>query len=581
MKIKLTRTLGYCLGVRRAMDTAFRELSRGQGPVYSHGELIHNAPALDLLSQKGLRLWNGEPEGSIIIRAHGLPPEEQASLEASGLKVSDATCPRVRAVQNLVAREAEAGRTVIIWGKADHPEVAGLVGHAAGRAVVAAGPGEVEELNLPAESNILLVSQTTQDVFIWPQMTEAVLARWPGAVIKNTICEATETRQADVRRLCGEVEALLVIGGKTSGNTARLADIGRRAGLPTYLVETAAEVEPEWLKGLESLGVAAGASTSTWQIAQLLERLRALARRNDDFSEFWPRLLRVAVLAGLYGALGLASLAMAAASLLDRPPPPILFSFFFFLATSLHLMRDLAQGRSRSQGQALRFNDPDRTVFFAKYGRPLKIYGLIAAGLAVLAAVPGGANLIAVLLTAWLAALIYLFLPRPHGAHSLSLGRTLVGPAALAGGWALLMVTAGSAWPPQWNGYGLLRAVFVIGAVFGPIFVLSVMGDVIGAQGDRIFGRPTLPTVYGEKTTRRLLEIFLLAWAAALAVGALGGFLPGLAWLMILSGPVYNAFLLNPLFRNPGIYGFHFEALLYGQLILTGLMVILWTRLPL
>lgn len=581
MKIKLAKTLGYCLGVRRAMDTAFTELSRNQGSVYSHGELIHNAPAMELLSQKGLRLWSGELEGSVIIRAHGLPPDELAALQASSLRVSDATCPRVRAVQKLVSREAMAGRTVIIWGKANHPEVVGLVGHAAGKAVVAAGPQEVAALDLPAESEILLVSQTTQDVSQWNAVAAATAARWPGAVIKNTICEATESRQADVRRLCEEVDALLVIGGRTSGNTARLADIGRRKGLPTYLVETAAEVEPAWLNGLESLGVAAGASTSTWQISQLLERLRALARRKSDFSDFWPRLLRVAVLSGLYAALGLASLALAAAGLLGRPPQPILFTFFFFLASSLHLMRDFSQGRSRSQDQALRFNDPDRTVFLNKYGWPLKIYGVIAAALAALAAGLGGRNLVPILLTTWSAALLYLFLPRPRWSHTFSLGRTLAGPAALAGIWAVLILTAALPGSSSWSTDLALRLFFAGGTVFGNIFVFSVMGDVIGAQGDRIFGRPTLPAVYGEKITRRLLEIFLLAWAAGLIIGALGSFLPGLAWLMILSGPLYNALLLNPLFCTHGIYGFQFEALMYGQLLLTGLMVILWTWQPL
>ena len=580
MKIKLAKTLGYCLGVRRAMDTAFRELSKGQGPVYSHGELIHNAPALNLLSHKGLRLWNGEAEGTVIIRAHGLPPTELSILEKLGLKISDATCPRVRVVQKLVSRAAADGQTVIIWGKADHPEVVGLSGYAAGKSIVAADPSEIAGLNLPPENRIFLVAQTTQDVSKWPEMVDAVRSRWPEAAIKNTICEATETRQADVRHLCRESEALVVIGGKSSGNTARLADIGRQAGLPTFLVETAEEVEPQWFNNIESLGVAAGASTSTWQISQLLERLRALARRKNDSGNFWPRLLRVAVLSNLYGALGLASLALVAASLLERPLQPILLSFFFFLATSLHLMRDMTQGHSRSQGQALQFSDPDKTAFFAKYRRPLKIYGLATAALAALAAWLGGASLPPVLLTAWVAALLYLFVHRPHGERTLSLGRTLASPVLLAGGWAILMLTAALPWP-LWNDVCWPRLVFAGGTVFGPIFVLSVMIDVIGAQGDRIFGRPTLPTIYGEKITRRLLEIFLMIWAAGLLIGIGGGFLPGLAWLLILSGPVYNAFLLNPLFRNPGIYGFHFEALMLGQLLFTGLMVLLWIWNPL
>ena len=570
MKIKLARTLGYCLGVRRAMNAAFRELSRRNGAVYSHGELIHNAPALELLAQKGLRLWRGETEGSVIIRAHGLPPDQLEFLGRSHLTVSDATCPRVRQVQKLAAREARNGRMVVIWGKADHPEVVGLVGHAAGRGRVAASPEEVA--GLPEAESVLLISQTTQDLSKWPAMEAAVRARWPEALIKNTICEATEERQAEVRRLAREVQALVVVGGKTSGNTARLADIGRQAGLKTILAETVEDLIPADFEGVETVGVAAGASTSAWQISQVVQALSAMARSRRASGDFWPRLLRVLVLSSLYAGLGLACLALAAGTLLGAAPPSIIFSFFFFQVTALHLFRNFFQGR----GQALRFNDPDRTAFFAKYRRPLQVFTVISALLAAAAAFLTGPAAMAVLIALWLAAFVYQYLPRPRYYRSLGLPRVLLAPVLLAAGWGAVMATAGQpgaalAPPLSWP-----TTIFAGGAVFGPIFALAVMGDVLGAQGDRFFGRPTLPTVFGEKAAARLLLGFLIAWALWLVLGRLSGALPSLAWLMLLTGPVYNLFLLKPLFRKAGLRGFHFEAVMFGQLILTGLAVLLW-----
>ena len=570
MKIKLARTLGYCLGVRRAMNAAFRQLSQRDGEVFSHGELIHNAPALELLAQKGLRLWQGETRGAVIIRAHGLPPDQLEFLAGTDLIVSDATCPRVRQVQKLAAREARNGRMVIIWGKADHPEVVGLMGHAQGQGLVVAAPEEVA--GLPEANEVLLISQTTQDLSRWPEIEAAVRKRWPGAMVRNTICEATEERQAEVRRLTGEVQALVVVGGKTSGNTARLADIGREAGLKTILVETVEDLVPADFEGLETIGVAAGASTSAWQISQVVQALSAMARSRSDLGSFWPRLLRVLVLSSLYAALGLASLAMAAGRLMGGSPLPVVFSFFFFQVTSLHLIRDFFQGRR----QALRFNDPDRTAFFAKYHRPLKAFASISGLLAAAAAFLAGSATVAAMAVIWLGALIYQYLPRPRYYNSLGLPRSLLSPVLPAAGWGLVMVMAGlpgcSLAPPvSWT-----SALFAGGAVFGHVFGLAVMGDVLGAQGDRFFSRPTLPTVFGEKAAGRLLQGFLAVWALGLIIGRLSGALPSLAWFMLLSGPVYNLILLKPLFRNAGLRGYRFEAIMFGQLILTGLGVLLW-----
>ncbi|MDR2946107.1 MAG: 4-hydroxy-3-methylbut-2-enyl diphosphate reductase [Candidatus Adiutrix sp.] len=572
MKIKLARTLGYCLGVRRAMNAAFRQLSRRSGAVYSHGELIHNAPALALLSQKGLALWNGETEGTVIIRAHGLPPKDMEFLAQSKLTVSDATCPRVRQVQLLAQREAAGGRLVIIWGKADHPEVVGILGHAAGRGRVAANPEDVAAL--PDADRVLLISQTTQDLAAWPAMEAAVLRRWPEAMIRNTICEATEERQAEVRRLAGEVQALVVVGGKTSGNTARLADIGRRAGLKTILVETVEDLIPEDFEGLDSVGVAAGASTSAWQISQVVQALSALARARGDTGGFWARLLRALILSSLYAALGLASLALAVGVLMGQSPPRVLFSFFFFQVTALHLFRDFFQGR----GPTLRFNDPDRTAFFDKYRRSLQCFTVITGLLAAAAAWLAGPGAMAAAGAAWLAGLIYKYMPRPRYYSSLGLPRTLLGPMVLGAGWGLVMVAA-TVWSeaPFPNPFPWGTAVWAGGAAFWPVFTLAVMGDVLGAQGDRFFGRPTLPTVFGEKAARQFLRGVLGLWALWLAAGALSAALPSLAWGLMLCGPVYSLFLLKPLFRNAGLHGFRFEAVMFGQLILTGLAVLLWT----
>ncbi|MDR3038702.1 MAG: 4-hydroxy-3-methylbut-2-enyl diphosphate reductase [Candidatus Adiutrix sp.] len=579
MEIKPAETLGYCPGVRRALDAAFRLLARRSGAVYSHGEIIHNAPTLELLARKGLKTWRGESDGTVIIRAHGLPPDETAALRARGLTVSDATCPRVRLVQTLVSREAARGRLVIIWGRADHPEVIGLLGHAGGRGRVVAGAAEVA--GLPEAEAALLVAQTTQDMEKWPEVAAAVRARWPEALLKNTICAATEERQRQVRELVREADALVVIGGRTSGNTQRLADLGRRAGLPTILAETGADLEPGAFRGINTVAVAAGASTSNWQIAQVLQALRALDR--DHGRNFWPRFLRALVLSSIFAALGLAGLAWNAGFLLGAQPPATVFSFFFFLTLALHLARDLWQSRD----QTLRPADPDRAAFFAKYRRSLTFFAGLAFALSLAAAGLTAPGLALVALGGGLALLAHQFAPRPEKP---ALSRALAKPALLSLGWASAIIWAARPDPAGlWFTFRVAGgpALFTGGLIFGHLFVLAILSDILGVRGDRIFGRPTLPSILGDQALRRLLHSFLSAWTLALALAAALGAPPLLAALMFLSGPGYNFFLVRRLRPEPGrrgaagpeLYGFQFEAAMFGQLLAASLLAGLWNRL--
>jgi len=572
MEILLAETLGYCPGVRRALDIAFKLLARRDGEIFSHGELIHNQPTLELLARKGLRPWRGESRGTVIIRAHGLPPGEKASLAARGLTVNDATCPRVRLVQTLAAQAATRGRLVIIWGQVDHPEVIGILGHAGGQGQVITGPMEVA--SLPAAEKVLLVAQTTQDLKTWPEVTAAVWARWPDALIKNTICEATLARQNQVRELVRTAEALVVVGGRTSGNTRCLADLGLKAGRPTFLTETGIDLKPEDFLKFSTVAVAAGTSTSNWQIAQVIQALKALAR--DRSRDFWTRLWRALTLSSLWAAFGLAGLALGVARLLGAVPPATIFSFFFFLALALHLIRDLLQSRD----QTLRLADPDRTAFFAKYRHSLVVFAAGALALSLLAAQLTAPGLLLVAGAGGLAVLAHHYAPRPEKP---ALIRALAKPILLGLSWAAAMLWAAH---PSLDGLMTIMGanpglvLFAGGLVFAHIFILSIFSDVLGVRGDRIFGRPTLPSHLSDRALRRLLHGFLAVWALGLATaGPLAT-----AGLLFLSGPLYNLPLARRLVPGPGCRGsvdlpdFRFEVLLFGQLPASAFILwLLWS----
>lgn len=277
MEILLARSAGFCMGVRRAIDMAL-EAARDEGrEVFTHGPLIHNPQALENLREQ--RVIPLPPEGpvpraTVVVRAHGVPPTDMELLRRQAGRVVDATCPKVSTIQKKIAAHSRRGYAVVIAGDPDHPEVVGLLGHAAGFARVVSRPGEVDAL--PALDRVLLVAQSTQDEEVFEAIRARVLARFPHAKALATICQSTHRRQAEVREMVGQVDALIVIGGKNSANTRRLAEIASALGLPAYHVETAAELPLEALRQLSRVGVTAGASTPAWIIEQVVGILEGL-----------------------------------------------------------------------------------------------------------------------------------------------------------------------------------------------------------------------------------------------------------------------------------------------------------------
>ncbi|GAB4266754.1 MAG: hypothetical protein Kow0092_19830 [Deferrisomatales bacterium] len=277
MEILVAESAGFCMGVRRAIEMA-REVSRDENRlVYTHGPLIHNPQELERLHREGIiPLSPGDPvpRAPVIVRAHGIPPGERARLRAQAETVGDATCPKVARIQHTIAEYSARGYAVVIAGDADHPEVVGLLGHAVGPAFAVASPEAVDRL--PALDRVLLVAQTTQDVEVFAAVRRRVEERFPRVQAMATICRSTDRRQSEVRRLARQVDAVVVIGGRNSANTCRLAEICRAMGTPTYHVETAAELPAAKLEGAGRVGVTAGASTPSWIIEEVVRALRRL-----------------------------------------------------------------------------------------------------------------------------------------------------------------------------------------------------------------------------------------------------------------------------------------------------------------
>ncbi len=281
MEIVLAESLGFCMGVKRAVDMAYRAREKAGGLlVVTLGPLIHNQAETERLAADGISVAEHDTlptAGTVLIRAHGVAPQTFAELRARGLRVLDATCPYVHYSQRKAIELREAGYTVVIAGNPAHPEIRGILGHINYEAQVVENAEQARAL--PTCDRLGVIAQTT----LSPQKYETIVAalRERAREVKAcaTICDATEQNQAAIRRLAAEVELLYVVGDRHSANSNKLVEAARATCPRVRLIETPAQIEPTELRGIRRVGVSAGASAPDWMIKLVVERLRELERQ--------------------------------------------------------------------------------------------------------------------------------------------------------------------------------------------------------------------------------------------------------------------------------------------------------------
>jgi 4-hydroxy-3-methylbut-2-enyl diphosphate reductase len=278
--------LGYCAGVRRAVDIALREAAARQ-KVYTAGPLIHNPAVLETLKVRGVEILEEDVDAPcaargavVIIRAHGVTPQSEARLRDRGFRIADASCPKVKRSQTLAQELSESGRRVFLAGEKRHAEIAGIQGYAPGGIVVESARDALESARIlfaedPA-AETAVIAQTTLSVEDYAAICDALQMVFPRITIYDTICSATRERQNALRTLCEKADAIIIAGGRNSANTRRLVAVARAAhtvsgeatngaavaGKPVVLVENAREIPEAFVTGTyNTIGISAGAST--------------------------------------------------------------------------------------------------------------------------------------------------------------------------------------------------------------------------------------------------------------------------------------------------------------------------------
>ena len=288
MDVKLAKTAGFCYGVERAVNAVYDELSHDHGAIYTYGPIVHNETVVGELKEKGVNVIDSFDElkelclsgsmngSSVIIRAHGVGKEvtELLSRPECGIKVIDATCPFVKKIHDIVTEHYKAGEKIIVTGYAVHPQVLGILGQINNDAVVIENLEEAKKLLVNIDDKYCIVSQTTFNLQKFQDIIEFFSEKLYYVNVVNTICNATQLRQKEAYELSRECDAMIVIGGKNSSNTAKLYDICKKACRATYYIGSLEDFDEDIDSSVHCVGITAGASTPKTIIQEVLKYVR-------------------------------------------------------------------------------------------------------------------------------------------------------------------------------------------------------------------------------------------------------------------------------------------------------------------
>ncbi len=268
MEVILAKKAGFCFGVQRAIDMVYDEADSQSNNIYTYGPIIHNEEVVSDLESKGVKAIDFDKDelnklsnSTVVIRSHGVAKSIYDDLEKQNMNVVDATCPFVKKIHEIVAKESEEGKTIIIVGSEYHPEVEGIKGWVNGNAYIVNDEGDVEDLSIDKETPVCIVSQTTYNPEKFSKLVDLIREKGYDSHVVNTICNATHERQTEAKEIAKKVDAMIVIGGKNSSNTQKLYEICKAECDNTYHIQTAKDLNFDEIRKFEKIGITAGAST--------------------------------------------------------------------------------------------------------------------------------------------------------------------------------------------------------------------------------------------------------------------------------------------------------------------------------
>lgn len=572
MEVKLAKTAGFCMGVRRAvdivLDLAQHETKRR---IYTYGPLIHNPQTIELLKSRGVR-----PVGNIddipdkanailVIRAHGITPTERKKIKQSGIEVVDATCPKVGYVQSIIKKHTALDYTVVIVGDKEHPEVEGLLGYAGGRGIIISSVEEVEKIS--CVEKICVVAQTTQEADSYNSIVDKIKEYCPGAVVFNTICSSTEQRQAEVSAMAGEMDAMFIVGGKNSANARRLADLAHRKQPRTYHIENLADMESIDISSFNKVGVSAGASTPNWIIDRVMDKIMEGHSRRLKGLGALLNLWLMAVRTDVYSAIGAGCLCLSGMLLMGIPVQMSFVAIASLFVFAIHVLNRLISRKPAGLVGSFReesYRKHAKTYFFTA------VLAILAA--LVIAFQISFAVFVALFIISF-GGIIYNMNIMPKSFRVRSL-KDFPGSKniSMSAAWGFV-----AAFLPALGVHQSFHAGWIVAFcfTFGIVFIRSAMADILEMQSDKLVGQETIPVFFGREKTVTILGVITLILLVLLLAAYPAGWTSSLS-LFLMCSLLYVWICFEFCDKHAALPGAIKEGLLETSYITAGFCVFLW-----
>jgi len=561
------------MGVRRAVDMVLDiAQSKGRENIYTYGPLIHNPQTVEILMKRGIvpirdldEIDASTAGATIIIRAHGISPQERKKIKDKGIKIIDATCPKVAHVQAIIKKHASQDYAILIVGDGDHPEVNGLLGYARGKGMVIDSVHDVGRL--PSLEKVCVVAQTTQNMDEFHEIVSRVRERFSDTVVFDTICDSTEKRQEEVKHLAAETDALFIIGGRNSANTRRLARISDLQGKPTFHIETAEELKEISINGYDRIGVSAGASTPNWIIDRVVDSITNEQSEKREKVKWLFKGWIFTVKTDIYSSIGAGCLSLASMLLQGLAVNILNMIIASLYVYSMHTLNRLINRKTSTVIGSF------REELYRKHENVYVSVAVISMILSLVCSYLVGIRVFVLLLLVCAFGVLYNLKIFPRTFRFTSL-MDLPGSKNLS--MALAWAVVASILPGIENSLSVTPGM-IMAFLFtsGIVFVRSAMSDILDMQSDRLLGRETIPVLIGKEKTQTLLQGILLSLVVLLSMAYPFGWTPSLSYTLLIS--VFFIWIYFKLYdRRAAFSGAVIEGLLETSYILAGLSAVLW-----
>jgi len=494
------------MGVRNAVLKITKELQNSDEEILVFGPLIHNPQTIELLEMRGMRVINSLEKirgKQVAIRSHGIPINEYRDIKSKAIRVINLTCPRVARVQAIIKKFSSRGYFVIIIGDRDHAEVIGLMSYASqGCAVVS----DVADLSgIPGNHKYVIVAQTTADRQLFADVIESIKMQFNDIEIVDTICDSTRHRQEELLKGIEDgIDTLVVVGGKNSANTKRLARIGEKSGIRTVLIESENEIEEKDFSNSKSVLITAGASTPGWIINGVTEKLHEISCKQSNFVFYGLfRFYELLVKTNILSSIGAAAITIMTLLVTNWPINADLPAISFLYIFSMYSINNYMEQ------QSLRINNPNKYRIYKKYGKFFLFFSILSIAFTILLAYRQSVLVMTILAISTVLGAMYssdLVKSITARFRSKHLSRFYNSRVVSSLGWVVITVIS----PMMDTGPDPLQMTALCLFVFTLIFMKQILIDMVAFQGDLILGRETLAIVLGPRGVKYLFVLMAL-----------------------------------------------------------------------